>query len=235
MSNNFKQLHTIGLEQVILSLFKEASNNKIRASLSIISDLLNQRGTNTTKDKVRHAIDNLIQDGKIARKEDVQGGYLTVLDNIDDLLTTHREKRNVRTPATPVVYKMYDYMKDFYHNGYFVSMADLAKYLNISEREVRRIKKGINKGLYELKNGRTFKRKILGNNKGYTLVSNEQQRKEARWIILNKFYDALDELRVFDDSTNNHDQLYFDMRTAEINITKSISDDLEREEEHEKI
>jgi len=221
-----KSLSTIGLEVLVLTLFKRSSDNKVRASLQVIADILTNEGSKTTKDQVRYAIDELLEQGKITRHQDGAGLYYSVVADTEALLKLHRGNRDIKTTATPIIYRMYDLFHDQYNNGHYVSMEDLSKLLNISQREVRKIKRGINKESYILKNGRTFKRKILGNNKGYTFISDEKERKEARYIIVNKILEAVDELRIFDNAMNNHDQLYYDMRNMELSITKSISDDI---------
>lgn len=95
-----KQLSTIGLEQVILTLFKRASDNKIRASLSTIANIVN-----SDKDKVRYAIDNLIEDNKVHKYEDTQSTYYSVVNDIEvDMLLHELSPKLFNSNLTPKHY-----------------------------------------------------------------------------------------------------------------------------------
>ena len=87
-----KSLSTIGLEVLVLTLFKRSSDNKVRASLQVIADILTNEGSKTTKDQVRYAIDELLEQGKITRHQDGAGLYYSVVADTEALLKYAQDK-----------------------------------------------------------------------------------------------------------------------------------------------
>ena len=225
-----ENLETLTLEQSLLIVIKEAyRNTPLMGGNGAFLMIMNKKGFTCNKDDIKEALDRLQKQNLISHKW--TGKYFETVPVIQEPII---EKTIIQTKepllATPIVYRFYDLFKDFYHDNNFVTMTRLSELLGVTPREVRRMKKLFNTRGYSLKNGNTFKRKILGNNNGYTLISNEKQKKEARYIIINKLLDAVEELQIFDEDMNLDDQLSFDTRTFKTKITKSISNDLEKEE-----
>ena len=220
-----KTLEILAFDQFLLNMIKEAyHNDPLRGGYGVFAKVLNEKGIECDRHQVRRSLERLSKQRLIAHKWNGKYFETVPITQVPIIVKTHTRKEP--TPATPTVYRFYELFKDFYHNGNYGTMEKLSKLLEVSPREVRRIKKLFNTRGYTLKNGNTFKRKVLGNNKGYTLISSEKEKKEARWIIVNKLLEAVEELTIFDEDMNLDDQLSYDTRTFKTKVVKSISNDL---------
>lgn len=225
-----KRLETVAFDQMLLMIIKENyKGTPLLGSRQQFADFLNGKDVECDRDIVRRSLERLQANNLISHKWTGKYFETKPIPQVAIKETAHRKEKKEPVLATSLVYRFYDLFKDFYHDNNYVTMEKLASMLNVSKREIRSMKRLFNMRGYSLKNGNTFKRKILGNNNGYTLISNESQKKEARWIIVNKLLEAVDELEIFDEDMNLDDQLSYDTRTFKTKLTKSISNDLDKE------
>lgn len=226
------ELEVLAFDQMLLIVIREAYNGTpLMGGYGAFSEIMNEKGISCDRHQIRRALERLSKKNLIAHRWTGKYFETVPIIQVPIIEKTHTKKEPIN--ATPLVYKFYDLFKDFYHDNNFVTMKRLSELVGVSQRETRKMKKLFNTRGYSLKNGNTFKRKILGNIQGYTLISNEKQKKEARHIIINKLLDAVEELEIFDEDMNLDDQLSYDTRTFKTKVTKSISNDLVKEETNE--
>jgi repressor of nif and glnA expression len=222
------KLEGYGFKALVFDLLKETVTNEIRASFQKISNVLNKRGYDCDKFMVRRAIEKLESEGKIARKSDNRGTYITLLYDFSNFKKTHAIKQ-----CPTIVYEIYNRMK-YNHVGKAnaISMEELSRQFNISERKTRGIVRKINNRGYTLKNGATFKRKIIGDVNGYYMVETIGEAKHYMHIKKIKMQSAIDEFKIGAEDLNLDNQMKFPISDFEGTIVKSISDDLKNNKEN---
>ena len=225
-----KTLEIVAFDQMLLAVIREAYNGSpLMGGVGAFSIIMNKKGTECDNKQIKESLERLQKQDLISHKWN--GKYFVTVPILQvPIIEKEYVQKKEPINATPLVYKFYDLFKDFYHDNNYVTMTRLSELIGVSPREIRKMKKLFNTRGYSLKNGNTFKRKILGNNNGYTLISNTKQKKEARYIIINKLLDAVEELQIFDEDMNLDDQLSFDTKTFKTKINKSISNDLDKKE-----
>ena len=131
------------------------------------------------------------------------------------------------TSCTTIVYDIYNNMK-MLHVGEdnAVSMNNLSTKFDISDRKLRQIVFNINNRLYSLKNGNTFTRKIMGDNNGYYIVSNDIEKKRYLNKYKHKLIEAVKTLKIAHQDFGLDEQFKLKLSEFENEIVKSISDDL---------
>jgi hypothetical protein len=130
--------------------------------------------------------------------------------------------------APPIAYDVYTYMK-MLHVGeeHAIHMKDLAEHFDISDRKLREIVANINEGIYTLKNGNVFTRKIFGDLKlGYYLVSNDREMKKHLRSIDIEFYNIIRKRNVIREHYGLDNQTKLSLSEWEKDLVKSISTDL---------
>jgi len=126
-----------------------------------------------------------------------------------------------------IAYDIYSNMK-MVHVGEnnAISMSELSLQYDISERKLRQIIFNINNRLYTLKNGNTFKRKILGDNNGYYVVANDLEVNRYLNKYKHKLIEAAKVLRIGIEDFGRDEQMKLKISEFENDLVKSISDDL---------
>ena len=129
------------------------------------------------------------------------------------------------TSCPTLVYDIYNNMK-MLHVGEdnAVSMSELSLQYDISERKLRQIIFNINNRLYTLKNGNTFKRKILGDNNGYYVVANDLEVNRYLNKYTHKLIEAAKVLRIGIEDFGRDEQMKLKISEFENDLVKSISD-----------
>ena len=177
---------------------------------------------NRPRHEIQEEFEQLLQDGKVLAYQD--GMYYRV--------SIAKPKKPIQAKvesieAPPIAYKIYKHFKDsFVGLGNARKMADIAAWYGISERELRDIIYRINFRGYNLKNGNTFTRKILGDVNGYYMVANEEEKKHFRSIRVKKLLSAVKELKITDEDFGHDNQFKLSLSEFEKELVKSVSDDL---------
>ena len=205
----------------IYNIIKQSKTNVQSKSRQHLIDKLAQ-GLKLPTSEIKAELEELENNGHI--KPSWDGKYYTV-QVVERKETKHKDTEIVQAP--PIAYKIYNYFKESCVGvGNAQSMSDIATWFGVSERELRDIIYRINFRGYTLKNGVTFTRKIKGDNKGYFMIANEEEKKQFRSKRVRKLLNAVKELKITDEDFGHDNQFKLSLSEWEKDLVKSISTDL---------
>ena len=232
-----EQNKTLDFEQSLWELIYSSSNHysmdsSKQSSLEKISAHMIAIGfTDSNSHMVDSALENLILKNKIHRKWN--GTYYITTALIPVVINKEPNDFFVdESPieCTPTSYKVYDYfVKNAIvgkRNGQH--MESVAKRLDLTERTLRGIIERINFRGYNLKDGSTFTRKIVGHlTYGYFLAENAEEEDYLIGTYDKKLYKASRKSRILREDFGRDQQMVAKLSKFGRDMIKSRSNDLE--------